>query len=75
MTCRAINGVSGPAIGNSTLNLRVGTTMANVAIQAAVTMFCSYIGCVAVSTVRSGKKGLIMCKGMINLTMAINTVY
>ena len=29
----------------------------------------------AISAIYCGQKGLIMCKGMINLTMAINTVY
>jgi len=75
MTGKAVNRVSGLAIGNSTLNLGVSAIVTNNTGQATVTMFYRHIGCVAVSTILSRKKGLIMCIRMINLTMAINAVH
>jgi hypothetical protein len=44
VTGRAVDRVSGPAIGNSTLNLRVRTIVANGTGQASVAMFHSHIG-------------------------------
>ncbi len=71
VTGRAVNRVTGPAIGNSALNLRVRTTMTDVAIQAAIAMLSGNIRQVAISATLCGKKGLVMCKGMIELSMVI----
>jgi hypothetical protein len=72
---RAVNGVSGPTIGNRTLNLGVRTTMTDVAIQAAIAVLSGNIRQVAISTILCRKKSLIVRKGMIDLTVAINTEY